>query len=92
MVSVSAELLGVLQIVAQQGLVVGVSHLDECLSLLHVALVAQVGHSVLRYHGVDEVVGVVDVAGKGNDAGYCAALGSGAAGEDAQVGIVGEVG
>ena len=87
MVCVAATLLGILQVVTQHGAVVGMSHLDEFLSLLHVALVAKVGHAVLRDDGIDVVVRMVDVAGEGHDAGDGAALRGGAAGEDGQVGI-----
>ena len=72
---VAAVLAGILQVVLEHGAIVGVCHLDEFLCLLHVALVAQVCHSVLGDDGIDEVVGVVNVAGKRNNAADGASLG-----------------
>ena len=80
------------EVILQHGTVVGMCHLDEFLSLLHVALAAQVGYTVFGDYCINEVVGVVDVAGKRHNAADCSALGGRTAGEDAQVGIVGEVG
>ena len=68
------------------------SHLDELGSLLHGAFAAQVGHAVFRNHGIHEVAGVVDVRTERHDAADGTALGSGTASEDAQVGVVREVG
>ena len=92
MVCVSAALLCILEVVLQHGAVVGMCHLDEFLSLLHVALMAKVGHAVLGDDGVDVVVRVVDMAGEGHDAGDGASLRSGTAGEDSEVGVGSEVG
>ena len=89
---VTTVLLCKAQIVLQHGAIVGVCHLDEFLSLLHVALATQVCHTILSDNRIDEVVGMVDVAGKGHNAADGTALLCRATGEDTQVGIVGEVG
>ena len=68
MMSVTTERFCILQVVTQQRPVVGVCHLDQLLGPLHVALVTQVGHTILGDDSIDEVIGVIDMTGKGNDA------------------------
>ena len=65
---VATALLGKTEVILQQGTIVGMSHLDKFLGLLHVALAAQVCHAILGDNRINEVVGMVDVAGKGYDA------------------------
>lgn len=91
-VGVTAELLGILEVVAEQRLIVGMCDLDELLGFLHGALAAQVGNTVLCDDCIDEVAGVVDMTGEGYDGADGTALGGGAAGEDAEVGVASEVG
>ena len=85
-VRMATPLGGIFQVVLKHGAIVGMSYLDELLGLLHIALVAQVGNTILCDDGIDEVVRVVYVAGERHDAGDGTALGSGAAGEDGEVG------
>ena len=90
-VCVTAELLGVLEVIAEEGLVVGVSHLDELLGFLHGALTAQVSHAVFGDDSIDEVAGVVDMAGERHNGGDGTALGGRTAGEDAEIAVAREV-
>ena len=92
MMGMTATLAGILEVVLKHGTVVGVCHLDKLLGLLHIALVTEVGNTILSDDGINEVVGVVDMAGEGYDAGDSAALGSRTAGEDREVSRCGEVG
>ena len=65
----ATSLLCILQVVLQHGTIVGMCHLDEFLSLLHVALVTKVSYAVLCNDCIDVVIRVVDVTCEGNDAG-----------------------
>ena len=92
MMGMAATFLGILQVILEHGTIVGVCNLDEFLSLLHVALMAKVGHAILRDDCIYIMVRVVDVAGEWHDAGNSTTLGCGAASEDGQVGVRSEVG
>ena len=91
-VGVTTVLLGVLQIIAEHRLIVGMSHLNELLSLLHSALATQVGYTIFGDDSVHEMAGMVDMAGEWNDGTDGTTLGSGTAGEDAEVRVASEVG
>lgn len=67
-------------------------HLDQLYRLLQIALTAQVGHAILGNHRIHKMICVVDVAGKGNNAGDASSLGGRTASKDAEIGVVRKVG
>src|SRR5476649_1190238 len=64
---------------------------DNCTGALSWGQAAKVGQALLCYEDVDVVLGVIDVADHGHDAGDGAALGDRLGDKDRQVGVTGEV-
>ena len=69
MMGVAASFAGIFQVILKHRTIIGMCYLDEFLGLLHIALMTEVRNTILGDDCIDEMVGMIDMTGKRNDAG-----------------------